>query len=98
MERTELAALADFSEQRDANMIDREGRFKFSGDDACVNFGKNAGRPLREIAASDPGFLRWIVRSDFSEQVKEIARNALCGTFPVRDGGKDPGNGATHER
>ena len=49
-----------------------------------VNFGKNAGRTLRELAANDPGFLRWIVRSDFSDEVKNIANDALMGKFPVR--------------
>ena len=52
-----------------------------------VNFGKNAGRTLRDLAENDPGFLRWILRGDFAEDVKEIASNALIGKFPTRNNG-----------
>ena len=64
--------------------MDRQRRFKWRDGEVVVNFGKNAGRPLRDIAENDPGFLRWIVRSDFPEDVKNIARNALIGKFPER--------------
>ena len=49
-----------------------------------VNFGKNSGRTLREISENDPGFLRWIIRSDFPDDVKEIASNALIGKYPEK--------------
>ena len=80
----EMAGLAEFSAARDADFIDSEGRFKFSGDEAVLNFGKNSGRRLRDLAGEDPGFLRWMLRSDFSEEVKEIVRKALAGEFPKR--------------
>ena len=80
----EMAGLAEFSAARDADFIDSEGRLKFSGDEAVINFGKNSGRRLRELAEEDPGFLRWMLRSDFSDEVKEIIKNALAGEFPVR--------------
>ncbi len=82
---TDIAGLAAFSAARDADFIDAEGRFKFSGDEAVVNFGKNSGRRLRELAAEDPGFLKWMLRSDFSEEVKTIVRDALTGKFPARE-------------
>lgn len=49
-----------------------------------VNFGKHAGTPLKQIAAEEPGFLRWILRSDFPDEVKKIASDALSGIFPER--------------
>ena len=64
--------------------VDRQRRFKWRDGEVIVNFGKNAGRTLRDIAEHDPGFLRWIIRSDFPEDVKNIARNALIGKFPER--------------
>ena len=76
--------LAEFGDLLGADAVDRTRRFKWSGDEVVVNFGKNAGRTLKELAANDPGFLRWIVRSDFSEEVKSIANDALLGKFPVR--------------
>lgn len=86
----DVAELAAFSRNSDPDAIDSTRRFKFRDGEAVVNFGKNAGRPLRDIAENDPGFLRWIIRSDFPEEVKEIARNALAGTFPTRPAGETP--------
>ena len=80
----ETAGLAEFSAARDADFIDSEGRLKFSGDDAVINFGKNSGRRLKDLAAEDPGFLRWMLRSDFSEDVKAVIQKALQGEFPTR--------------
>ena len=80
----EMAGLAEFSAARDADFVDSEGRLKFSGEEVVINFGKNSGRRLRELAEKDPGFLRWMLRSDFSDEVKEIIKNALTGEFPVR--------------
>ncbi len=80
----DLAGLAEFSDNRNPDAIDATGRFKWSGEVVTINFGKHYGKPLAEIAANDPSFLRWIMRSDFSEEVKEIARKALAGEFPQR--------------
>ena len=38
----------------------------------------------RERASEDPGFLKWMLRSDFSEEVKTVIKNALAGEFPTR--------------
>ena len=40
--------------------------------------------PLREVAAKDRGFLEWVLRRDFTPQVKAIAQAALAGRFPAR--------------
>ena len=58
----EMAGLAEFSAARDADFVDSEGRLKFSGDEVVINFGKNSGRRLRELASDDPGFLRWMLQ------------------------------------
>ena len=80
-----MAELADSSDLAGPDAVDRTRRFKWSDNEVIVNFGKNAGRTLRDIASNDPGFLRWIVRSDFTDEVKEIANNALLGKFPTRE-------------
>ena len=82
----DVDGLAVFSDLAGPDAVDRGRRFKWSGDEVVVNFGKNAGRTLRDIAENDPGFLRWILRGDFADDVKEIASNALIGKFPVRGG------------
>ena len=75
-----------FCNQRVVDSIDPEGRFKWKNGEAIVAFGKNAGTPLRRIAIENPDFLRWILRSDFSPEVREIASNALKGVFPEKKG------------
>jgi len=57
--------------------LDPEGRFRLVNGQATVNFGKNRGRLLKDISREEPGFLRWIIKGDFSEHVKAIARKFL---------------------
>jgi DNA polymerase-3 subunit epsilon len=57
--------------------IDPEGRFRLVNGEPTVNFGKNRGRLLKDISREEPGFLRWILKGDFSEPVKSIARKYL---------------------
>ncbi len=80
----DMDELAKFCDMTDPDAIDRTRRFKWQGDIAVVGFGKNAGRALKDVAVNDPGFLRWIIRSDFPAEVKKIAENALVGIFPER--------------
>ncbi|MBR7104630.1 MAG: 3'-5' exonuclease [Lentisphaeria bacterium] len=83
----DVVGLAEFSDLAGPDAVDRGRRFKWSGDEVVVNFGKNAGRTLRDLAENDPNFLRWILRGDFADDVKEIASNALVGKFPTRNNG-----------
>lgn len=57
--------------------IDPEGRIRLVHGEPTINFGKNRGRLLRDLSREEPGFLRWIIKGDFSEPVKQIARKYL---------------------
>lgn len=57
--------------------LDPEGRFRLVKGEPTVNFGKNRGRMLKDISREEPGFLRWILKGDFSQPVKDIARKYL---------------------
>ncbi len=81
----DMDELHKFCDNADPDAIDTNRRFKFVDGVATVNFGKYSGVALKKIAAEEPGFLRWIVRSDFPEDVKKIASDALAGKFPVRE-------------
>ena len=63
--------------------VDREGRFRWVNREATVNFGKKKGATLRALASEDPSFLRWIARSDFPLDTRQIASDALAGRFPA---------------
>ncbi len=57
--------------------LDPEGRFRLVNGEPTVNFGKNRGRSLKDMSREEPGFFRWILKGDFSQPVKEIARKFL---------------------
>jgi len=76
--------LAEFCSRRDDRFIDPEGKFQWEGDEPIIGFGKHRGILLREMAARSPDYLEWILRKDFSDEAKAIARDALSGKFPEK--------------
>lgn len=83
--------LHTFSENANPDNIDSQGRFRWSGDEVVVSFGKYSGMLLTDVAVNEPGFLKWIIRSDFPDDVKKISNDALMGIFPRKsaDAAKD---------
>ena len=68
----------------DPDRIDADGKLKWHDGVATVTFGTQAGTSLADLAGNDRSFLAWVLRKDFSDEVKEIVRAALEGRFPVR--------------
>ena len=68
----------------DPNWIDADGKLTWRDGVAAVAFGAQAGTSLADLAANNRGFLEWVLRKDFSDEVKAIVRDALAGQFPVR--------------
>lgn len=70
---------------RDPDWVDRSGKLKWAGDEVVINFGvQYAGQKLRDLARNNPGFLKWILKSDFPGETKKIVADALEGKFPSR--------------
>lgn len=69
-----------------ADSVDRSGKFVWQAGEAVFGFGKHQGRALKEVVASAPGYLDWILQSDFPQDAKEIVQGALGGTYPKRAG------------
>lgn len=80
---TTLDEVHQFCCEKPEDYVDEKGRFRWVNKQVVVAFGKNRGTLLEKIAKEDPRFLQWIMRSDFEEEVKEIARKALMGEFPI---------------
>ncbi len=76
--------LAAYSNLLGEDGIDQTRRLRWRGGEVIINFGKNTGRTLRDLSVNDPGFLRWILHGDFSDEVKKIVSDALEGKFPER--------------
>jgi DNA polymerase III subunit epsilon len=61
------------------NMIDLGGKFKFINGVACVAFGKWNGKPMTVV---DTSYWDWLIKSEFSDEVKALASNAKLGIYP----------------
>jgi DNA polymerase-3 subunit epsilon len=72
-----------YCSMREPSWADREGRLRWVGTEITINFGKRKGEALRALARTDPGFLKWILRSDFPSDAKEIVRLVLNGGHPA---------------
>ncbi len=63
---------------QETNWVDPDGKFIRCDGVITLNFGKkHKGKPLKEVADTDPGYLEWILGADFSEDVKRIVKDAL---------------------
>ena len=80
---TTVAELHDWLYPIDPNRIDADGKLVWRDGVATVTFGAQAGTSLADLAAGDRSFLEWVLRKDFSDEVKAIVRDALAGRFPV---------------
>ena len=78
-----VAALHAWLHPSDPNRIDADGKLVWRDGVATVAFGAQAGTSLADLAANDRSFLEWVLRKDFSDEVKAIVRDALAGRFPV---------------
>ncbi len=69
--------------ERDPFSVDRAGRLRWVDGEVTIHFGKKQGQKVRDLVIEEPGFLRWILRSDFPRDTQEIIRNALEGRYPT---------------
>lgn len=74
--------LHKYCDQKNPLFVDRFGKMVWRDGEACLNFGPHRGKSLKEVVENDSGFLDWMLRKDFSSEVKEIILNAMSGTFP----------------
>ncbi len=77
------ASVEELHEIVSEGLIDSEGRFRWREGEAVIGFGKNRGQTLRDMATKSPEYLRWMIGAEFSDDVKNIAREALAGRFPI---------------
>jgi len=69
----------------EANWVDQDGKLIWINGEVAVNFGrKYKGTSLKEVSNNDPGLLEWMLRQDFSDEVKDIVSKALIGEFTSR--------------
>lgn len=80
----DVVGLHGYCRQSPENPVDSEGKLVWEGDEAVFSFGKHQGKRLKEVAADNPDYLAWILKSDFSVELQELVSCALQGKFPCR--------------
>jgi len=77
-----LEGLHEFCSWREPNWIDSEGKFIWANNNTVFNFGvKHKGKTLEQVFNEDKNYFAWIISADFSEEIKNICREALQGIF-----------------
>lgn len=75
-------ALHKYCNPKHPHWVDSQGRLRWVNGEVAIGFGKNQGRLLKGLVATDNGFLNWILQNDFPDDTKAIIRNAIQGTYP----------------
>lgn len=66
-----------------SEFYDRGRKFRWWNGELYPMFGKYAKRhSLQELASKYSDYLEWILSADFSDEVKDLAHNALRGKYP----------------
>lgn len=83
----ELSILDQFEYTSSSDFYDAERKFCWWNGKLFLMFGKYARKlPLDEVVRVDSGYLNWVLKSDFSDSVKNIIRAAMKGEVPVQGG------------
>ena len=79
---SDLDALHQFCNPTNPDWIDPDGKFVWSDGVPTIAFGKHMGTPLAGLVANELDYLAWVLKGDFSPEVKQLVKNALDGTYP----------------
>ncbi|MBI3333677.1 MAG: 3'-5' exoribonuclease [Candidatus Omnitrophica bacterium] len=80
-----MESLRDFDYERIDDYFDEERKFRWWNGELYPVFGKYAKRAsLKEIAQKEPGYLEWLLTTDFPDKVKTMIRGLLEGRFPTQ--------------
>ncbi len=77
-----VEALADYCSPRKPDWVDRNGRLKWLNGEVALNFGRKKGTLLRTIIEDDSNFVKWLLRSDFPSDTRDIVEKAQQGIWP----------------
>lgn len=68
----DMAWLSEYTDTG-SNFADFAGRIAYNDKgEEVLNFGKNKGRSIRELSVTEPGYLSWMLESDFPLYTKKI--------------------------
>lgn len=65
--------------------VDNDRKFYWRDGEAYFSFSKFRDVSLGKVAQTDPGFLQWMLTADFSDETKNIVKQALAGKLPKKE-------------
>ena len=65
--------------QPDPQFVDTGRRFRWRDGEPVFNFGEYRGQSLRSVAQKNPDYLTWMLKKDFSGDVRVLVQDALDG-------------------
>lgn len=77
-----IEELAAFCDTRKPEWVDRTGKLKWLNGEVVLGFGKRQGESLRAIIANDPGYIEWMLKSNFPRDTVDIILQARDGIWP----------------
>jgi len=81
----DISRLKDIQYEKQSSFFDNSGRARWWQDELYITFGKYNGKSLTSINKIDPGYLRWILKSEFSDDIKSVVNGVLDGKQPRRE-------------
>jgi len=78
----DMDELNEYCNPRDPDWVDGTGKLKWVNNVIVLNFGRKKGVTLRDLVKRDPGFIKWMLKSDFPRDTREIVANAMEGKWP----------------
>ena len=76
--------LGSFSTIKDDRWVTSDRKFYWRHSEAVISFGKHKGKTLLWIYENDLHYLKWMENGIFSDDTKEMIREALKGRFPQK--------------
>jgi DNA polymerase-3 subunit epsilon len=73
--KNDMTYLSEFTSTDKAKKIDFVGRLALNEKgEICYNFGKHAGKTIKEVLTTEPGYHRWILDNEFPLYTKSLVK------------------------
>jgi len=76
-----VESLKQFAYKKSSNAANR---LEQKNGEYYLAFGKHSGKSLKEMAQNNPGYLEWILKKDFEDDIKDIIKGVLAETKVTR--------------
>ena len=85
VERYGASEIMSVQAKNTQDYFDTDGKFYWKDGQVHFSFSKHRHRSLAEVMEKEPTFLDWMLAQDFSEEVRNLIKDALKGKFPTRE-------------